>query len=90
MAHYVFGCKNPCVPNAKAMQTHKYVHIRHNISTPKFECPAKNLIFGGGGGGGGVWDAIPPTTTPKFDKKFFLSPKSQIEFRGGAGGGGGF
>ena len=45
MAHYVFGCKTPYVPNAKAMQTHKYVHRRHNMSTSKFECPAKILTL---------------------------------------------
>ena len=44
MAHYIFGCKTPYVPNAKVMQTHKYVHIWHNMSTPEFECPAKMLI----------------------------------------------
>ena len=44
MAHYIFGCKTPYVPNAKVIQTHKYVHISQNMSTPKFECPAKILI----------------------------------------------
>ena len=45
MAHYVFGCKPPYVPNAKAMKTHKYVHIRYNISTLKFESPAKKFTL---------------------------------------------
>ena len=44
IAHYIFGCKTPYVLNAKVMQTQKYVHIRHNMSTPKFESPAKVLI----------------------------------------------
>ena len=34
IAQYIFGCKTPYVLNAKVMQTHKYVYIRHNMSTP--------------------------------------------------------
>ena len=44
IAHYTFGCKTPYVLIAKVMQTHEYVHIWHNVSTSKFECPAKVLI----------------------------------------------
>ena len=45
MAHYVFGCKTPYVSNAKSIQTHKYVHITHNMSTHKFELPTKILTL---------------------------------------------
>ena len=45
MAQYVSKCDTPCAPNAKSMQTHKYVHITHSMSTHKFECPAKILTL---------------------------------------------
>ena len=45
MAQYVSKCETPCAPNAKSMQTHKYLHITHSMSTHKFECPAKILTL---------------------------------------------
>ena len=45
LAHYMFCCKTPYPTNANSMQTHKCVHTTHNMSTHKFECPAKNLTI---------------------------------------------
>ena len=45
MAQYVSKCETPCALNAMSMQTNKYVHITHNMSTHKFECPAKILTL---------------------------------------------
>ena len=45
LAHYMFVCKTPYVSNANSMQAHKCVHTTHNVSTHKFECPAKNLTI---------------------------------------------
>ena len=38
-------CETPYTPNAKSMETHKYVCITHNMSTHKIGCPAKILII---------------------------------------------
>ena len=39
MAHYVFSYKTIYVSITISMQPHTYVHITHNISTHKIECP---------------------------------------------------
>ena len=47
----------------------------------KFSSPKSQVEFGGGGGGG-IWYARNhPTTTSKFDKKNFVSPKRQKIFK---------
>ena len=45
LAHDMFCCETPYPTNANSMQTHKCVHTTHNMSTHKFECPAKNLTI---------------------------------------------
>ena len=37
--------KPQSIPNGNEMQTHKYIHISHNMTLHKFEWPAKVLII---------------------------------------------
>ena len=39
MVHYVFTYKPIYVSITISIQTHTYVHITHNMSMHKFECP---------------------------------------------------
>ena len=39
MAHYIFSYKTIYVSIEISMQPHTYVHITHDMSMHKFECP---------------------------------------------------
>ena len=43
--HYVSTCETSYVSNAMAMETHKHVHISHNMPTIKVEWPEKILTI---------------------------------------------
>ena len=45
MVYYVVTCKILYVHIVITIQTHKYAHIAHNMSTHKFECPVEILTI---------------------------------------------
>ena len=55
MAHYVVSYKTLYVYIAITIQTGKYVHITHNMSTHKFECPMEILTLDEGIYGKGTY-----------------------------------
>ena len=62
MAHYVFSHKTIYVFIAISMQPHTYVHITHDMSMHKSECPMAvvTLVYMGVGGGLNSFVLDPP------------------------------